>query len=266
MMSTGPHPEKLAVQRVGEPGPRVPITGMGGPKRPFDIVPFEAPQNMRVGRDVFVIIVIDEVEMQHRPVNGERQKQQCQANQAWRREGLGSVHRLAETETFHSRADFASRHKPSRRCVWAATSFAGQHTATVAPASSSAPNRLEPSWPPRRCRVFCVSPTAFVPAFCESCMARHYSRATNNSEPKSAVSGHLTCGLFPVTPAINHSQEPCLPKSLMHGKVIKRLILEPRAAACSHPHDLIPAVHVKDLAGNGGGAVAGEEQAGGAPL
>src|ERR1019366_4515783 len=196
MMSTGPHPEKLAVQRVGEPGPRVPITGMGGPKRPFDIVPFEAPQNMRVGRDVFVIIVIDEVEMQHRPVNGERQKQQCQANQAWRREGLGSVHRLAETETFHSRADFASRHKPSRRCVWAATSFAGQHTATVAPASSSAPNRLEPSWPPRRCRVFCVSPTAFVPAFCESCMARHYSRATNNSEPKSAVSGHLTCGLF----------------------------------------------------------------------
>src|ERR1035441_7274054 len=143
---------------------------------------------------------------------------------------------------------------------------AGQYTASVAATSTSAPKRLERGWPPRHCRVFCISPTAFVPAFCESCMAPHYSRATNNSEPKSAVSGHVTCGLFPVTPAINNSQEPCLPKSLMHGKVIKRLILEPRAAACSHPHDLIPAVHVKDLAGNGGGAIAGEEQAGGAQI
>src|ERR1035441_11127177 len=73
---------------------------------------------------------------------------------------------------------------------------AGQYTASVAATSTSAPNRLEPSWPSRRCRVFCVSPTAFVPAFCEFCMARHYSRATSNSQPKSAVSDHLTYGLF----------------------------------------------------------------------
>src|ERR1035441_1439714 len=126
---------------------------------------------------------------------------------------------------------------------------AGQYTATVAPARTSAPNRLEPSWPPRRCRVFCVSPTAFVSAFCESCMARHYSRATNNSEPKSAVSGHLTCGLFSCysgdepqsgtlpskasKPAFESPEKPPPKLSTSH---ILRGAVAPRKPLPSHPH------------------------------
>src|ERR1035437_9706946 len=179
---------ELAISHMREPSQRMPEIGVGSLESPADVLPGQPREHMWIGRDVFVIIVIDEVETQHRPRNDEREKRQPQANQTRRPEGFGSVHRLAETETFPSRADFASRQKPSRRCVWAATSFAGQYTASVAATSTSAPKRLEPGWPPRHCRVSCISPTAFVRAFCESCMARHYSRPTDNSEPKSAVS------------------------------------------------------------------------------
>ena len=99
MVHRGVLAEELAIEHVREPGERVPIAGVASGEGPFDVFPFQAALNVRVGGDVIRIVVIDKVVAKSVEVNREGDKRKQQAEQGdgtelfgpgWRRRRLRS--------------------------------------------------------------------------------------------------------------------------------------------------------------------------------
>src|SRR5437899_2621187 len=81
MVHRGLLAEELAIQHVRKPGNGVPITGMAGRERPLNIFPIQTALNVRIGRDIIRIVVIDEVVSESGQVNGESQYREQEAEQ-----------------------------------------------------------------------------------------------------------------------------------------------------------------------------------------
>jgi hypothetical protein len=62
--------EEFNVQHVGQSGHWMPGNGMGMRESPNNTVPGQASQDVRIVADVRSVVVVDELEMGGRPING----------------------------------------------------------------------------------------------------------------------------------------------------------------------------------------------------
>ena len=60
-MATRPQAIKVTVQLVGKPGDRMGIARVSGGEGPLHIRPVQTVQDVDVFRDVFVVVVVDEL-------------------------------------------------------------------------------------------------------------------------------------------------------------------------------------------------------------
>jgi len=72
VMSPGPQAEARHIRLVGQPGHRVPISGVPGGEGPGGIGPVETGLHLGVGRHIIRVIVIYEIEFQRRQVDRHR--------------------------------------------------------------------------------------------------------------------------------------------------------------------------------------------------
>ena len=59
VVGRGVHAKELAVERVREPGERMVVCGVVGSECPFDGRPVKTRPNMRIARDVGVVVVVE---------------------------------------------------------------------------------------------------------------------------------------------------------------------------------------------------------------
>jgi len=71
----------LAIQHVGNPSERMPVTGIATPKRPGNVLPCQSSGNMRVISNVLVIINGDEFVASNGQITkqGKRRKRQTES-------------------------------------------------------------------------------------------------------------------------------------------------------------------------------------------
>ena len=76
--------EQLAVERVGEPGERMPIRRVRGRERPDHDFPIQAALHHRLGGDVVGVVVSDEIIVNARQKRPDRKHQQRETEQEGR--------------------------------------------------------------------------------------------------------------------------------------------------------------------------------------
>src|SRR5579862_509056 len=72
VMSCSIEMEELVIQRMREPGQRMPISLLGRSERPTDRIPAEAGANVRILGDVTIVIVVDETMPVNRVIDRQR--------------------------------------------------------------------------------------------------------------------------------------------------------------------------------------------------
>jgi len=80
--------EERAIREMGKPGQRVPIGRMARPPGPGEPRPGPSLAHHGIGRDVGVVVIIDERVPQHRPIKTQRHQRQRQSH------GRGAARRL----------------------------------------------------------------------------------------------------------------------------------------------------------------------------
>ena len=72
--------EDLAIRHVGQPGQRVPIAGIPGVERPAQALEGQPALNLGVLGQVSVVIIINEIAIQDRPIHDQGQQEQRESD------------------------------------------------------------------------------------------------------------------------------------------------------------------------------------------
>lgn len=78
---SGQHSPELAIEHVREPRHRMPVRSVAQMKRPPNIFPRQPAADVGVVDDVIRIVDVGEFEVSRLPIDRERDRGQCQANQ-----------------------------------------------------------------------------------------------------------------------------------------------------------------------------------------
>src|SRR5437016_11005981 len=89
MMPAGVETKELAIQHVRKTSDGEPVRGIAGSDRPLQASRRDALAHVRILGDVFVIVVVDKVEVPHLGIHGERCQKQDKVNQEVAARGYG---------------------------------------------------------------------------------------------------------------------------------------------------------------------------------